>query len=366
MPDRSANQPPLVSLILPIRNEAAYLERALDAINSQTYPSDRIEIIVVDGGSTDGTLVIVQERMARDPRISLLGGPGVNTPMAMRIGIEAAAGNIIAKVDGHGWMNDQFVDVAVASLLADPGLGCVGGIIEPVATSPLERAIAIARFSRFGVGGGVYTLSERTQETDTVQCGAYRRAALDDAGGFDAAMAYGEDEELNHRVRSAGWRILLHAGMRFSYRVRPTLGALFRQYIRYGRARMTVVRKHASFFRPKHAAPAALIVSMAATLMLAPFPGWRVLTLIVWGGYLILLLSGALSLAVRHRFARLDLLAGSLIALHFGYGLGTLRGMFDRATASSHGRTKGFERLPGTGTEGDGMPDESKAEQQQG
>lgn len=328
---------PLVSLVLPIRNEATHLERALDAIDAQTYPRDRIEIIVVDGGSTDATVSILHRRMTGDPRLSLLGGQGVNTPMAMRIGAEAARGDVIVKVDGHGWMNERFVEVAVASLASDPSLGCVGGLIDPIAITEVQRANAIARFSRFGVGGGIYTMDQHVQDADTVQCGAYRREALDLTGGFDPAMAYGEDEELNHRIRQAGWRIQLHPAMRYAYHVRPTVGALFRQYFRYGRARVAVVRKHPSFFRPKHTVPAMMVAGLASTLLLAPFRSWQMLTAVAWGSYLAFIVAGAVSLSMRHRFWRPELLAASLAALHFGYGCGFLRGLADRPSDS---RTK--------------------------
>ena len=365
MTNRAPIVDPFVSLVLPIWNEAAYLERGLDAIDAQTYRRDRIEIILVDGGSSDGTLEIVGRRMGADQRIRILGGPGVNTPLAMRIGADAAEGDILVKVDGHGWINDQYVAVAVDALRLDPSLGCVGGVIHPVATTRVERAIAIARFSLLGVGSGVYTLNQRVQETDTVQCGAYRRQALDAAGGFDPAMAYGEDEELNHRVRLAGWRILFHPSMRFTYRVRPTLSALFRQYFRYGRARVAVVRKHPSFFRLKHAAPAAAISTLGASLLLVPFPGWRVLTILAWLGYAGVIVAGAVVLSSRHRFGRPDLVAGALVALHTGYGVGSLRGLLDPQPRSADRGPQRVVRATRAGSEGDGVTDHPHPEQEQ-
>jgi glycosyltransferase involved in cell wall biosynthesis len=121
-------KPVLVSLVLPIKNEAAHLARSLDAIDRQTYPARRIEIIAVDGGSTDGTLDILRDRQARDARIQILGGPGVNTPAAMNIGVEAARGSIVAKIDGHGWINESFVADAVAILETEADVGCVSRV----------------------------------------------------------------------------------------------------------------------------------------------------------------------------------------------------------------------------------------------
>jgi len=318
---------PLVSIIMPIRNEAAHLERALDAIDAQTVPAGEIEIIVVDGGSDDDTIKIVERRMAMDSRVRLIGGAGVNTPLAMEMGRDAARAGIIAKIDGHGWINCRFLEVAIACLMREPDIGCVGGRIRPVAESVVERAISIARFSRLGVGGGIYTLAGTAQETDTVQCGVYRRAALEDAGGFDPLLPYGEDEEVNFRVRERGWRIWFQPEMEFAYRVRSSIGTLFRQYFRYGRARVAVVRKHPRFFRLKHALPSLLVAVLTLGFVLMPLPGGFGVGAAIWLCYLAIVGIGSVYLAVRHRFARADLIATSIVALHSGYGLGTIRAL---------------------------------------
>lgn len=332
--------PPFVSVVMPTRNEAAHIDAALDAIDAQAYPRDRIEVIVVDGGSVDDTMARVEARAGRDGRIRLIGGPGVNTPAAMNVGLAAARGGLIAKIDGHGTTNSDFLQVATTALAANDALGCVGGRVVPEATTAVEQGIAHARFSVLGVGAGVYTLSERPQLTDTVQCGVYRRSALEAVGAFDAALAFGEDEELNHRLRQAGWQILMDPRMRFTYRVRPSLAALFRQYFRYGRARVAVIRKHPSFFRPKHAIPALVVIALVATLPLVVLPGSRWPAIVAWLGYGAFILGGGLFLALRHRFARPELIAASLAALHAGYGLGTLRGLFDRRHAPIDARAR--------------------------
>lgn len=322
---------PFISIVMPTLNEAAHLDRALDAIAAQTHDAERIEILVVDGGSSDGTVDIVADRMARDPRVQLIRGSEVNTPLAMELGRERARGELIAKIDGHGWINPEFLEIAVSRLEQDPSIGCVGGLIRPVHGTEVERAISIARFSRAGVGGGTYTRGGRAEEVDTVQCGVYRRDALEDAGGFDPLLPYGEDEEVNFRLREQGWRIWFEPAMEFAYRVRPSLAGLFRQYFRYGRARVAVVRKHPSFFRVKHAVPATVVIVLGVGASVAVVPGGRVIGLAPALAYLATLAVTSLYLAARHRFHRPDLLAGGLLAVHAGYGLGTLAGLVDLA-----------------------------------
>jgi glycosyltransferase involved in cell wall biosynthesis len=362
---QGSKQLPRVSLVMPVLNEAATLERAFDAIDRQTYPRECLEILVVDGGSSDATLDIVNRRMEGDPRIRLLGGPSMNTPLAMNIGIEEATGELIAKIDGHGWMNEPFIELAERVLADNPNVGCVGGQITPIAETEVERANAYARFSRFGVGSGTYTAPKELHVTDTVQCGVYRRSALDQSGLFDPDLAYGEDEELNYRLTRSGWEILFHPGMIFSYRVRPSLGALFRQYFRYGRARVAVVRKHPAFFRPKHAAPGLLVSGLVVSAAIAMLTRFRAAAML-WAIYLSLLVSGAAWLAVQHRFARPHLIAAALAALHTGYGLGSLAGLWrlisELLTGSANGRQERLERLGSARTQGQSVTHKSQPE----
>lgn len=318
--------PALVSIVMPVWNEAAYLERSLAAIDDQTYPPDRLEIIVVDGGSSDGTVRIAAAHAAVDTRIQVLGGAGVNTPTAMNVGAEAARGTYVAKVDGHGWISPTFIADAVAILDADDSIGCVGGRIVPVARTSTQRANQIARFSRLGVGVGIYTASERVQDIDTVQCGVYRGSTLSAIGGFDPELQFGEDEELNHRLRATGARIVYQPSMRFHYEVRPSLRSLLSQYRNYGRARVAVVRKHPGFLRLKHTLPSALIVAMIASVVIGVL-GLPIVPAIVIGGYVLVLLVGAVILSARARFRRPDLVALSLACLHLGYGSGMLAGI---------------------------------------
>lgn len=321
---------PLVSVILPVKDEADHLPAALLALQRQTYPAAAIEMVVVDGGSRDGSCEIVRRSAETDPRIRLLGGPGVNCPAAMNLGIEASRGDLIAKIDGHGYVDPEFIGRAVHRLLGDPRLGCVGGLIQPIATGPVGRANSIARFSVLGVGRGPYTKARTVQEVDTVQCGVYRREALEAAGGFDGDLQFGEDEELNYRVRGAGYTILFDPDMRFSYQVRPTLASLWRQYRNYGRARVKVVRKHPGFLRPKHAVPLALVCGLG-TAAAAPLasPRLRPLSAVAAGGYAAVVLGGGMALSAQERYPRPWLVSASLATLHLGYGLGSLQGIVD-------------------------------------
>lgn len=321
---------PLVSVVIPTMNEAAYLGTALASLSAQTYPQDRIEILVVDGGSKDGTVAFAEERALADPRIRVMGGPGVNCPAALNIGISQARGSVVWYIGGHGEADPKFLEIGVSHLMREPAIGCVGGEIVPAGEGRTARANMIARFSVFGVGRGVYTTSPTLHDIETVQWGAYAKEALELAGLFDPDLQFGEDEELNFRIRRLGRRIVYDPAMKITYFARPTVRGLFRQYRNYGRARVRVLRKHPSFFRLKHVIPSALVVGLALALV-APLvvPSIWPLSLLVVGGYAAFIVGASLLLAAREHFGYPHYIAVSLLALHFGYGLGMLSGLVD-------------------------------------
>ena len=319
---------PLVSVVMPIKNEAEYLSESLRQLNVQSYPHEKSEILIVDGGSTDGTLELVQQLMALDPRIRLFGGKNVNCPLAMNIGIKQARGEFIAKVDGHGYVNEDFIRVAIESLLANEALACVGGQIIPIGGSAIAQSNKYARFSRFGIGRGVYTTDASMQEVDSVQCGIYRKTDLVAVGMFDPKLQFGEDEEVNYRLIQAGKKILYHPEMQFFYYIRPTFKSLFKQYFNYGGARVKVIWKHPSFIRLKHCVPSAVVLSWTIGCLLMALGGKvAILGAAVISVYTSFLLGASVILGLRNKFVRIHYLVLSLLCLHVGYGIGMLRGL---------------------------------------
>jgi hypothetical protein len=177
---------------------------------------------------------------------------------------------------------------------------------------------------------------------DTVQCGVYRRAPLVAVGSFDPGMAYGEDEEVNWRLRRAGHRIVLDTSIRFHYVTRPTWRAAYRQYRNYGRARVRVVRRHPGYLRPRHLAPGVLVAGMALLAALSPASRTARRAAAAAG---VAYGAGAIAEAVRvagpARPGLAARVAACFAALHLGYGVGLLRGLADQVTGALRGRSGG-------------------------
>jgi glycosyltransferase involved in cell wall biosynthesis len=321
---------PFVSVVVPVRNEAGFLGRCIDSILAQDYQAERIEVVVVENGSTDGTQALAAARAEGCDRVRLVTSDARNQAAAMNHGIGASRGDVIARVDGHSYLDPDYVQTAVAALARHPEAAGVGGPFLPAGETLVERVAGLARSSRIGVGGGYGAdRAEDEHPVQTVQCGAYRREVLLTVGGFDVAMAYGEDEELNWRLLQRGYTIMLVPALRQYYRPRASLRALGRQYWNYGQGRVRVVRKHPGFLQPKHLAPSALVVTIVTLViggLLTPLATRKLAVLL--GLYAVALAAAGLSTPARWRERML--LPFAVALMHLGYGTGMLWGLVDQ------------------------------------
>ncbi|MEW5721076.1 MAG: glycosyltransferase family 2 protein [Chloroflexota bacterium] len=207
------DKPPLVTIIMPIRNEGRHIARALDAVLNQDYPRDRIEILVVDGMSNDNTRALVQTFAAHDPRLRLLDNPEHIVPTALNRGIYAARGAVIIRVDGHAEIARDYVRRCIEGL-GRVEADCIGGPITTVGETWIARGIALAQSSPFGVGNAAFRYSNRAQYVDTLAFGAYRRKIFDRVGLFDEELVRNQDDEFNFRLARAGGKIWLDPSIR--------------------------------------------------------------------------------------------------------------------------------------------------------
>jgi len=227
---------PFVSIILPIRNEARYIERTFNAVIGQDYPTNRMEILVVDGMSIDGTreILIHITRWAPHLSIQILDNPQKIVPPALNIGLQCASGDIVIRVDGHCEIAPDYVSRCV-QLLQENAADGVGGPIETIGEDQLSQTIALAMGSPFGVGGSAFrTVKDRAMLVDSVPFPAYPRQIIEKAGLYDEELARNQDDEYNYRIRKLGGKILLSPDIRSRYYSRASLCKLWRQYYQYG------------------------------------------------------------------------------------------------------------------------------------
>ncbi|NLP12762.1 glycosyltransferase family 2 protein [bacterium] len=323
---------PFITVIMPIRNEEAYIGKALDSICEQDYPAERYEVLIVDGMSVDRTRDIVQEKMRTLPQARLLDNPHRIVPHALNLGLAHSRGDVILRVDGHVVLERNFFSLCIAYLQSQPDADCVGGVIASVNTTFIGEAIALAMASPFGVGNS-YFRTRRPGDpegfVDSVAFGAYRRAVFDRIGVFDEELVRCQDDEFNYRLRKHGGKIFLTPRIRSTYFSSTRLGSLWRQYFQYGLWKIRVLQKHLTMMKLRQFVPPIFVLSLFGSLALAPV--WqpaRIAAVCIVGAYLAASVAFAIRTGGKKGFRYAAVLPIIFLILHLSYGLGFLYGMF--------------------------------------
>ena len=324
-----------VSVVIPCLNEERFIGKALSNLADQ-YDPDRYEIIVVDGISQDGTREVIAEfRLSRpDVSVTLIDNPARRIPTALNLGIAAARGEIIARLDAHAVASPGYVRRCVEVLRQD-GVGVVGMPCQVCAATdtPMARAIAMAVSHPFGIGDAKYRLGRggaAQVPVDTVAFASFRKELWRELGGFDEALSVNEDYEFNYRVRLNGKTVLLDQVEHCDYFARATLKDLFLQYWRYGRWKARMIRRHPGSIKFRQTVAPLFVVSIPLLLVSAFWlrPAWWLLAAEV-GAYFLLALVFASKLvrgsgAGLQLMIRLPLIFG---AIHLSWGTGFLLGL---------------------------------------
>jgi len=325
MPERAL---PFVSVVMPIRNEAGFIERAIQSVLDNDYPAEKLEILVVDGMSDDGTRQAVERLSEGDGRIKMLDNPKRIVPAAMNIGIKAARGDLFIRVDGHAEIPADFVTKSVECLQEHTNAWVVGGYIETVAGGYMGRAIASAMRSPIGVGNSRFRLGDYEGWVDTLAFGAHHKWIVDKIGYFDEELVRNQDDEFNLRIILAGGKIWMSRSIQSTYFSRESLCKLWRQYLQYGFWRIRVLQKHRRPAAFRQLVPSMLVLSVlllgSAGLL---WRGLWILLAVEVGLYLLGLVAGALDVGRRSgwRFAPTAPLV--FVIMHLAYGLGSLWGV---------------------------------------
>jgi succinoglycan biosynthesis protein ExoA len=323
---------PFVSVIVPARDEARHIEATLRALLSGDYPPDRLEILVIDGASSDATRALVAEIGRRDPRVRVLDNPAGRTPVGLNIGLAAARGDVIVRMDAHTLPAADYVRASVHAL-ERTGAWAVGGPIAGRGDTAFGRAVAVAGATPLGAGDARFRLGG-AGSVDTVYLGAWRRELFDRVGGFDEGLARNQDYELCLRIRAAGGLVWLDPAIRSTTQVRESPGALARQYFGYGRGRAATVKRHPRSLRWRQAVPAvfvaALVVGGIGAALARPLR--RALALLITAYGLITVLESA---RIGRRLGGRDAARLPFVfwIMHLAWGTGFWVGMFDRQRA---------------------------------
>jgi cellulose synthase/poly-beta-1,6-N-acetylglucosamine synthase-like glycosyltransferase len=322
----------LVSIIIPCRNEERFIAKCLDSVIANDYPNDRLEVLVVDGVSEDGTREIIERYAQQYPFIRLLSNDKKITPVALNIGIKHAKGEIIMRIDAHATYEKDYISKCV-KYLDEYRAGNIGGtmITLPRDNTFTGKVIVLTLSHRFGVGNSVFrTGSKEPGWVDTVFGGCYKREVFDKVGFFNENLAGNQDLEFNLRLKRAGGKILLHPEIVSYYYTRSDFKSFCKNNFRNAVWVIYSMRfvNHMPFSW-RHLVPFAFVSSLIGSAALSVFSQiflW--LFLFIVGSYALTNVYFSIKITAKEKDFRYLFVTPLIFAtLHISYGLGSLWGL---------------------------------------
>ncbi|CAN2215898.1 WcaA Glycosyltransferases involved in cell wall biogenesis [Candidatus Nanopelagicaceae bacterium] len=307
---------PAVSVILPVLNEEPHLEESVAAILAQDYLGI-FEVILALGPSRDRTDEIARALAASDNRVKLVVNPTGKTAAGLNLAIATSISPIIVRVDGHAKIPSNYLSLAV-EILRKTGAVNVGGVMAAAGVTNFEIAVARAMRSPLGVGASRFHTGGSAGEVDTVYLGAFRREAINAIGGFDERYTRAQDWELNHRLRKNGGKIYFDPRLQVTYRPRPNLRKLAKQYFQYGRWRRVVSRSHSGTINLRYLAPPFTLIGIVTSLITGLLINPMFYLPAAIYGFFLLISSVLIAKSVREFISLLAIIP----TMHFAWGAG--------------------------------------------
>ena len=320
----------MLSVICPIYNEEKYIAKCIDSILAQDYPKDDMEIIFVDGMSTDKTREIVAEYMGKYDFIRIIDNPERIVPPAMNIGIRASKGEIIVRLDAHAVFPQNYFSELVKNLI-ELNADNVGGVCRtlPINDSVIARSIAAVLSSPFGMGNSHFRIGVNSiKEVDTVPFGCFRRDIFDKVGYFDEELTRNQDDEFNGRIIKNGGKIYILPNVEIDYYARDTVAKVYKMFYQYGLFKPLVNKKLGTPATVRQFFPLLFTLGILLGLpacLVSPVFFWLFISVAL----LYLLISTCFSVKHSRKFADVLMIDWVFFVVHFSYGWGYINGIFN-------------------------------------
>ena len=327
---------PFVSVIIPCRNEARFIDACVQSVIDNDYPHDRMELLMIDGMSDDGTREILTGFAARYPLVRMVDNPKRITPAALNIGIAAARGELILRMDAHAHLAKDYISKSVAAIQKYDADN-VGGVMHtvPQHDTLIGRAIVNSLSHRFGVGNSYFRVhTNEPRYVVTVFGGCYKREVFTTVGLFNEGLARGQDMEFNLRLKKAGLKTLLVPDIESWYFARADWRSYWRHNWNNGVwAILPFIHSPIMPVTIRHLVPMFFALALLAFGIAAPFS-----TIATWlfagvvGSYAVAAVIAGVDVAVKRRDARFAFLMPIVFgSLHVAYGLGSVWGVLRMA-----------------------------------
>lgn len=318
-----------VSVVIPSRNEEAYIGKCIDSFINQSYPAELFNVIIADGNSTDRTREIIQEYHKKHNNIIVIDNPKLTAPTGVNLAINYTDSDIVILFGAHAYADKDFILENVRALQNEE-VGCVGGILNTINDTNKGKAIALGMSCPFGVGNALFRFAEKEMYVDTVAFGGYRRSLLNEIGLLDEELVRNQDDELNFRVTNSGAKILLTPKIKSKYYSRGSYKKLWKQYFQYGYWKVRVIQKHSRPAALRHLVPMLFVLFLLVGGTLGIFINdIRRVYFSVLALYLLLDIIFAGKLSIKNSASCFGYIVPIFPILHLSYGVGFLLGLLN-------------------------------------
>lgn len=318
----------IASIIIPCKNELNFIEACLTSIISNDFPKGQLEVLVIDGMSTDGTRIILEKYSLKYSYIKFIDNKNIYTPYALNIGINESKGKYVIRMDAHSVYEQNYVSRCVRILEATK-VDVVGGPIETSTRSDklIPKTIKYISSHKFGVGNSSFRTSKNSAFVDTVPFGAYRRILFEKVGFFNEQLIRNQDNEFSNRILKSGGKIYMSNKLRATYFNQESIAGFFRQALKAGYWNVFTLKIDPTTFRCRYFAPLFFVTSLIAVFLISCLEKSTHLFLLFLP-YLALNFLCAIHIAYKKENIKLLLtLPIGFFLYHFIYGFGSLIGV---------------------------------------
>lgn len=324
---------PDVSIVIPCFNEEKYIGNCIDSFFKQSNDIV-IEVLVVDGLSTDGTVGVIEERQKRYPnQIKVVENRKKKTPFALNLGIDYAQGKYTLIASAHSSFDPDYL-TSILDQFKTSNADIIGGVMETRVLNENSKSLSIVEVlsNKFGVGNSMFRVGiDKPTEVDTVPFGVYKTELLKSIGGYDTRLIRNHDIEMSKRILALGYKILLVPKPKCYYYARETFSGVYSNNFRNGNwnVKTVYITKKFSSLSLRHFIPLIFVLSVTLPLLASVvLPYVWLLSLISLLAYSALTFSQAISIKSANPKTTVLYTFLCFYVLHFGYGLGSMKGLF--------------------------------------